>query len=207
MIKKTVNCLIELFSEEIPARMQNDAELEFLKLFEKACKSRGISFKGHELYSTPRRLGLFIRNIDEKQENQFIEIKGPSIFAEDRAINGFLKTHNEKKKNLNRKKTKKGEFFFIEKVLKGKNTKLLFPEIIKEIILNFNWPKSQRWGNSEIKWARPLRNILLLIDDKEINGKISFGNEEKIVFSNYTFGHRFYSKKVKIDNIQSYKKK
>ena len=112
MKNKKVNCLIELFSEEIPSRMQIGAELEFIKLFEKSCKTRGLHFKDFDLFSTPRRLALIVRGINEKQKTQFIEIRGPKISSKDIAINGFLKTHNEKKQNLKIKKTDKGEFFF-----------------------------------------------------------------------------------------------
>ena len=207
MINKTVNCLIELFSEEIPSRMQINAETEFFKLFKEGCETRGIYFKDYELFSTPRRIALIVKGLNEKQKTQFLEIKGPNIQSKDIAINGFLKTHNEKKKKLKIKKTDKGEFYFIEKVVRGKLTKFLLEDILGDIISNFNWPKSQRWANSDIKWARPLRNILVLLDNKLINGKILIGKNEKILFSDTTYGHRFCEKKVKIKDIQSYKNK
>ena len=92
----------------------------------------------------------------------------------------------------------------IIKNIKGLKTSEILPEIIHEIIYSFVWSKSQRWSYSDLKWARPLRNILLLLNDKVVNGKIKIGNNEFLKFTNYTFGHRHNPKKIIVKSIGDY---
>ena len=201
---KKGDLLLEFFSEEIPARMQSDAESQIESLFKKSLDNKGISYNSILTYSGPRHLALIIKQLDLKQKDQIINKKGPKIGSSEKAIQGFLKSNNINFSNLTHEKTKNGEFYFYSQNVKGLKTSEILPEIINEVIYSFVWSKSQRWSYSDLKWARPLRNILLLLNDKVINGQIKVGNNEFLKFTNYTFGHRDNQKKIIVNNISDY---
>ena len=206
MSKKLSDCLIEFFSEEIPANMQISLEKQLVDIFENELKEKRLNFSNIEVFSSPRRLAVKINNLQKKQDDKLLNIKGPSILSPEVAISGFAKSQNTIKSKLIKNKTNKGEFFFLQKLEKGKNIFDLLPELINEAVKKINWPKSQRWGNTEIKWGRPLRNILAIVDNKKIKGSISLGGDEKLIFNDFTFSHRHFNKKITIDHPNKYKK-
>ena len=201
---KKSNLLLELFSEEIPARMQIGSEKQLSSLFEKSLVNRKIGYDSFFTFSSSRHLSIIIKNLDLKQKNQIIEKRGPRVGSNEKAINGFLKSNNIKKNDIVIKNTKNGRFYFYLKHINGINTSEVLPEIINEIINGFVWPKSQRWAYSELKWARPLRNILLLLDNKQVKGKVAIDKNNFLYFNNYTFGHRHDNKKIEIKRINNY---
>ena len=89
-------------------------------------------------------------------------------------------------------------------MIKGQKTDEILPDIINEIVNGFVWPKSQRWANTDLKWARPLRNILLLLNDDIVKGKIKIGKDLFLNFTNFTFSHRHIDKKIIINKIDNY---
>ena len=201
---KKVNCLIDFFSEEIPASMQIFLEREFNLLFEKALSKVLLNYEKIEILSSPRHHCLLIHNIDNIQKDQILNIKGPRIDAPRLAIEGFLKTNKTTLKKLAVNKTNKGEFYFHKKFIKGKTFSQLITEIIQEVCTSISWPKSQRWGYSDLKWGRPLRNIMVLIDKSCVNGKIKINDNDFIKFKNYTFGHRSLNKPVRVNSPKDF---
>jgi len=198
--------LLELFSEEIPARMQIGSEKQLSSLFEKSLMNRDIGYGPISTYSSSRHLSVIIKNIDLKQKNQIIEKRGPRLGSNEKAIHGFLKSNNINENDIIIKDTKNGQFYFHLYQINGINTSEVLPEIINEIINNFVWPKSQRWAHSELRWARPLRNILLLLNNQIIEGKVAIDKNNSLNFSNYTFGHRHENKKIEVESIDEYER-
>ena len=180
-------------SEEIPAGMQIYIRQQISKIFKEKFDGLSLNFNQINTFTSPRHFGIIIQDLQKKQSNQNIEIRGPKTSSPEIAVNGFIKTQNVSKKDLVVKQTKKGNFYFLEKKIKGKSIYELIPEIIQYTIDNLNWPKSQRWGNTDAKWGRPLRNILAITNEKKINGIVSLGNDETLKLTNYTFGHRRFS--------------
>ncbi len=198
--------LLELFSEEIPARMQIGSEKQLTTLFEKSLVNRDIGYGPISTFSSSRHLSVIIKNIDLKQKNQIIEKRGPRLGSNEKAIHGFLKSNNIKENEIVIKDTKNGKFYFYLNQINGINTSEVLPEIINEIVNNFVWPKSQRWAYSELKWARPLRNILLLFNNQPIEGKVALDKNNSLNFTNFTFGHRHEDKKIEVQSIDEYER-
>ena len=196
--------LVEFFSEEIPARMQLESGKQLENLFQKKLGIRDISFNSCKTYTGPRHLSIIIRDIDLFQKNKLIEKRGPRLGSDEKAINGFLKSNNISLSDTIVKKTKNGDFYFYLQNVVGANTAKILPDVINEIIYGFVWSKSQRWAYSDLKWARPLRNILILLNDEIVHGKIKIGNNTFLEFTNYTFGHRYNQKKIIVKNINKY---
>ena len=196
--------LLELFSEEIPARMQINSEKQLSSLFEKSLIKRDIGYGSFLTFSSSRHLSIIINNLDLKQKNQIIEKRGPRVGSDKKAINGFLKSNNIQENDIIIKDTKNGKFYFYHNHINGINTSEVLPDIINEIINGFVWPKSQRWAYSELRWARPLRNILLLLNNQLVEGKVAIDKNNSLYFSNYTFGHRHDSKKIEVRSIDDY---
>ena len=202
--KSRGNLLLEFFSEEIPARMQLNSETQLQNLFVKSLKKRDIAFKSFKTYSGPRHLSIIIKNIELEQKDQEVEKRGPRFDANQKAIEGFLKSNQL---NLNEtviKETNNGKFYFHTQIIKGQKTYEILPDIINEIVNSFNWPKSQRWAHTNLRWARPLRNIILLLDDDIVKGKVEIGREVFLNFTNFTFSHRHIDKKIVINTIENY---
>ncbi len=197
---KKVDCLIDFFSEEIPASMQIFLEKEFNHIFEKVLNNALLNYEKIEILSSPRHHSILIHKIDSIQKDQSLDIKGPRINAPKLAVEGFLKTNKTTLKKLTINKTNKGEFYFHKKFIKGKKFSQLITDMIQEVCTSISWPKSQRWGFSDLKWGRPLRNIMVLIDKSFVNGKIKINENDFIKFKNYTYGHRSLNKTVKVNS-------
>ena len=196
--------LVEFFSEEIPARFQVGSGEQLENLFVKKLVSRELSFDSCKTYTGPRHLAIIIRDIDLVQKDQLVEKRGPRLGSDEKAINGFLKSNNISLSDTIVKKTNNGDFYFYSQNIFGKNTAKILPDIINEIIFDFLWSKSQRWGYSDLKWARPLRNILILLNDEPIDGKIKIGKNTFLNFTNFSFGHRHHNQKIIVKSINQY---
>jgi glycyl-tRNA synthetase beta chain len=159
--------LLELFSEEIPARMQRQAADDLKRLVTNALVERNLLYEGAQSFATPRRLTLHVVGLPPAQADLREERKGPRVGAPDAAIQGFLKSAGLSRLEDARVETdpKKGEFYvaLIEKP--GRETKEAIAEIMPSIIRSFPWPKSMRWGAASAKpdalrWVRPLRSVV-----------------------------------------------
>ncbi len=191
--------LLELFSEEIPARMQRDAAANLKTAATQKLTAEGFSFKTLETYVTPRRLTLLVEGLPKKLESKTVEKRGPRINAPQQALDGFLRSSGLKLEQLE----KRGEFYFAVINEEGKETIAALPKIIEELIEGITWPKSMRWGARQISWVRPLQNILCLFDGHVL--KVRFGHLEA---NNITYGHRFLAPaEIKISNFKDYEDK
>jgi len=178
--------LIELFSEEIPARMQKRAGEDLSNLVCDGLKSTGLSFDNERSFVTPRRLVLVLDNLPAQTPDISEERKGPRIDAPDRAIEGFMKSAGVTLDDCEIVDDKKGQFYLAKIEKPGRATAQVIAELLPEIIRKFPWPKSMRWGNGTLSWVRPLHSIICVLDGEIIPFEV-----ENIRAGNVTRGHRF----------------
>lgn len=180
--------LLELFSEEIPARMQAAAEKHLADTLCGELQKSSILSDPRDVdsYSTPRRLAVSIKNILAIQPDVTVEKKGPKTSAPQPAIDGFLKSSGLTLDKLEKRMVGKDETYFAVVHQKGQPTATLLKAIIEKILAEFPWPKSMRWGSGETRWVRPLHSILCLFDGKVV--PVEFAG---VKAGNTTYGHRF----------------
>jgi glycyl-tRNA synthetase beta chain len=190
--------LLELFSEEIPARMQRQAAEDLKRLVTNALVERNLLYEGAQSFVTPRRLTLHIVGLPAAQAHSREERKGPRVGAPEAAIQGFLKSAGLTRLKEARIETdpKKGQFYVavIEKA--GRETKDAIAEIIPAIIRSFPWPKSMRWGAASAKpdalrWVRPLRGIVCTLATQHDTAEIVSFEIDGVKAGAVTWGHRF----------------
>jgi len=179
--------LLELFSEEIPARMQKRASEDLARMMADALKAAGVESANARAFATPRRLTLVIDGLPDKTPDVKEERKGPKVGAPDQAIQGFLKAAGLTSiDQASVQEDKKGAFYVAISERKGRSTAELMAEIVPQIMRSFPWPKSMRWGTRSLRWVRPLHSIICLLDGKVVPFDI-----EGIKSGNVTRGHRF----------------
>lgn len=181
--------LLELFSEEIPARMQARAASDLKQLVAAKLTEGGLKFQSADAYVTPRRLCLHIVGLDDEQPDTREERRGPRADAPEKAIEGFLKGANVTQKQVEIREEAKGTFLYAIIEKKGRKTTELLTEFLPDMIRNFPWPKSQRWGSGTLRWVRPMHSILCLLDDRIV----AFDLGDNLMSGNQTRGHRFLS--------------
>jgi glycyl-tRNA synthetase beta chain len=175
--------LLELRSEEIPARMQAKARGDLARLFAEALQQAGLSTEGIETYSTPRRLVLIARGLPAATEAASEEIKGPRANAPEQALAGFLKKTGLKREQL---EDREGVLFArIDRP--GRAASDVLAEAVEAIIRDFPWPKSMRWGSGSLRWVRPLHGIVALLDEAIVPVEV-----DGIAAGAATVGHRFH---------------
>ena len=197
--------LLELLSEEIPARMQARASDDLKRLIVDGLKARGLDVGEARSFATPRRLTLVIEGVPAKSPAISEEKKGPRVGAPEQAVQGFLKSAGlaSIEDATVVKDEKKGDFYVAKIEKPGRASAEIIAETIVEVAAKFPWPKSMRWGSSSFQWVRPLQSVLCLLDGKvvpfELNG-IEAGNE--------TRGHRFLGPgPFKVKNFADYEAK
>ncbi|MBV6631413.1 MAG: glycine--tRNA ligase subunit beta [Alphaproteobacteria bacterium] len=184
--------LLELFSEEIPARMQADAAKQLGKLLGEQFKAAGIKHGEPTLYYGPRRLTAIIPDLLVATEAVKEERRGPRADAPEQAINGFLRGNGlDSLDQCEKRETPKGEFWFVVLETPAQQTAELLPGIIAQVVGAMPWPKSMRWARSTARWVRPLQSILALFDGKPVPGRVELGNGQELSFGTVTQGHRF----------------
>lgn len=178
--------LLELFSEEIPARMQKRASEDLQKLVTDALAKEEVFGEAARAFATPRRLTLAISGLPVRQQDRKEERKGPRVGAPEKAMEGFLKSTGLTLDQCETREDKKGEFYVavIEKT--GRGTDELIAEIVPDVIRNFPWPKSMRWGTGTLRWVRPLHSIVCTLDGEVVSFEI-----DGIQSGDTTYGHRF----------------
>ncbi len=179
--------LLELRSEEIPARMQARAAADLERLVCAALKKAGLAYDQVQGFATPRRLTLVVDGLPGATPDISEERRGPRADAPEKAVNGFLGSVGLSLDQVEKRETEKGEFLFavIEKA--GEATTALLPEIFNQVFQTFPWPKSMRWGSGSERWVRPLHGVLCLFDGKAVDG-VAFGD---VVAGESTAGHPF----------------
>jgi len=193
---------LELFSEEIPASLQQNSRNILLESFQKLFQEKEILFKKSLSFSTPNRLIILFEGLSKEITQKVEEIKGPNVNAPEKAINGFLRSNQIDKKDLFKKTIEKGEFYFFKKSLKKINTINLLEEHTPLILDKLQWKKSMKWGEYNLRWARPLKSILATFNNKSLGF-----NYHHLKCSNTTFTDKEFEEKKKIfKDFKSYKK-
>jgi len=178
--------LLEIFSEEIPARMQAKAAEDLHRLVTEGLAANGIAFAAARAYVTPRRLALVIEGLPAAGPDVAEEKRGPRVGAPDQAMDGFLKSTGLALSQLEKRDTGKGEFWFAVINKKGRPTPEALKEVVEATLAGFPWPKSQRWGANQVRWVRPVQSILALFDGAVV--PVAFGPHTA---GDSTAGHRF----------------
>jgi glycyl-tRNA synthetase beta chain len=202
--------LLELFSEEIPARMQTRAAEDLKRLATEKLKEAGLGFTRADAYATPRRLVLIIVGLPTELPEAVEERRGPRVGAPEQAIQGFLKAAGLRDlSDCEQRETDKGMFWFAIIRLRGLSVEMTILHLLSDVVLKFPWPKSMRWLGSTFVWVRPLRNVLCLFwkDQQSKSSILSvLGGFDKTQTS--SFGHRFLAPDgFEVLGIEQYKRK
>jgi len=192
---------LELFSEEIPSKLQVNARKSLLENLKKFFEDNKVSIKGNlNVFSTPNRLIVYVDKITKKISKKSEEIRGPNIKAPNEALEGFVRSNKTTKTKVFKKKTDKGEFYFYKKPSQKINTSDLLKENMADILSKISWNKSMKWSDYNLFWGRPLKSILSVFDGK----KLDF-NFHHLKSSNTTFIDKESEEKTKsFNNFKSY---
>ncbi|MEM1284628.1 MAG: glycine--tRNA ligase subunit beta [Pseudomonadota bacterium] len=187
--------LLELFSEEIPARMQQRASEDLKKGITDRLVDAGLVYEGAKAFATPRRLALHVAGIPTRSPDVKEERKGPRVGAPDKAIEGFLRGTGLS--SIDEAETvddpKKGAFYVAKIVKPGRDAEAVIAEAVKDVVETFPWPKSMRWGSGSLRWVRPLHSILCTFGPETEDPIIVPVEVEGIASGNTTEGHRFHA--------------
>ena len=183
--------LIELFSEEIPARMQGKAAEDLKKLVTNAMVDAGLTYAGAAAFSTPRRLTLALEGVLAESPTVREERKGPKVGAPEKAIEGFLRGAGLTMDQLEERDTPKGAVYFATIEKPGRPAAAIIAEALEGAIRNFPWPKSMRWGAGSLRWVRPLHSILCILTNEAGEAEVVDLDIDGITSGNTTEGHRF----------------
>ncbi|OJH43893.1 glycine--tRNA ligase subunit beta [Paracoccus sp. SM22M-07] len=182
--------LIELFSEEIPARMQARARADLKRLVTDGLVQAGLTYAGAGAFSTPRRLTLTVEGLTDHSPTTREERKGPRTDAPEKALEGFLRSTGLTRDQLEARDDKKGQVWFATITHEGRPAADIVAEVLADVIRNFPWPKSMRWGAGSLRWVRPLHSILCILSDEAGATTVDL-DIDGITAGNTTRGHRF----------------
>ncbi|GLS00741.1 glycine--tRNA ligase beta subunit [Brevundimonas denitrificans] len=174
--------LLELFSEEIPARMQGGAARDLERMAAERLKAAGLTYDALTTFAGPRRLTLVVEGLPKATPDREEEVKGPRANAPEQALEGFLRKTGLTKDQL----VERDGVFFAVLSSKGQPTAELIPGMVDQIVRGFPWPKSMRWGSGTLRWVRPLKRIVALFDGHVVPFEI-----DGIASGELTEGHRF----------------
>ena len=178
--------LLEVLSEEIPARMQAADALAIRQQVRRQIEEARLTHEGSKTFATPRRLALLVTGLPAVQPDITVERKGPRVDAPEKAIQGFLKSTGLTLDDCEQRETPKGPVWFAIKQEKGRPTGDLLADLLPEALAAVSWPKSMRWEESGTRWVRPIRSILCLLGGDVVSFR--FGAVES---GRTTLGHRF----------------
>jgi glycyl-tRNA synthetase beta chain len=198
--------LLELFSEETPARMQRQAAENLKKLVTDALVNGGLVYEGAKAFVTPRRLALSIHGLPARQPDLKEEKKGPRVGAPDGAIQGFLKAAGLKSiADAKVQNDKKGDFYIAVTEKKGRATQDVIAELIPSVVRSFPWPKSMRWGSGNLIWVRPLHSIVCTFGPETEEPEVVRFDIDGIQAGATTLGHRVMSKgAITVKRLEDY---
>ncbi|SDW21403.1 glycyl-tRNA synthetase beta chain [Albimonas donghaensis] len=199
--------LIELFSEEIPARMQGRAAEDLKKLVTDHMVEAGLTYAAAAAFATPRRLCLAVEGLPKATRATREERKGPRADAPEKAVAGFLRSTGLTMDQLERRADKKGEVLFAVIEKPGREAAEVVAEALEQAIRNFPWPKSMRWGSGSLRWVRPLHSIICLLSD-DAGPEIVPLDIDGIRAGDMTWGHRFMAPgAVQVSGFEDYRDK
>lgn len=205
--------LLELFSEEIPARMQRKAAGDFKKMITDGLVEAGLTYEATTAYWTPRRLTLDIRGLTVRSKDVHEDVKGPSVTAPEQAIAGFLRKAGltDVSQAHVHSDPKKGDFYVAHLTKPGRAAEEIIAELVPQTIRNFPWPKSMRWGAASskpgaLRWVRPLQSILCTFGPETEETVVVEFDVDGIKSGNVTYGHRFLSdgQAIKVRRFEDY---
>ncbi|OYR27256.1 glycine--tRNA ligase subunit beta [Brucella pseudogrignonensis] len=208
--------LLELFSEEIPARMQRKAAGDFKKMITDGLVEAGLTYEATTAYWTPRRLTLDIRGLTVRSKDVHEDVKGPSVTAPEQAIAGFLRKAGltDVSQAHVHSDPKKGDFYVAHLTKPGRAAEEIIAELVPQTIRNFPWPKSMRWGAASskpgaLRWVRPLQSILCTFGPETEETVVVEFDVDGIKSGNLTYGHRFLSdgQAIKVRRFDDYVEK
>ncbi|MEQ8824760.1 MAG: glycine--tRNA ligase subunit beta [Filomicrobium sp.] len=183
--------LLELLSEEIPARMQARAADDLARLVTTGLKAAGLEHGSYQAYATPRRLTIVLEDVPAMSPAISEERKGPRVGAPEKALQGFLRGAGLS--SIDEAEVvsdpKKGDFYVAKIEKPGRPAPEIIAEVVSEVAGKFPWPKSMRWGSGDFQWVRPLQSVLCLLDGKVVPFEIA-----GIASGDKTRGHRFHGK-------------
>jgi len=194
--------LLEIFSEEIPARMQAKAEADLQKALFEGLKAAGLVGSKVASMSGPRRLTVCIEGLPARSADTEEERKGPKVGAPEQAVAGFLRGAGLKdiSEAEVRSDPKKGDFYVAVRKVSGRGTADIVAELVPQIIAKFHWPKSMRTGTGDLRWVRPIQRILCVFDGKTVAFEVG-----GITSGNLTEGHRVHGRgPFKVANLADY---
>lgn len=185
--------LVELFSEEIPARMQRKAAEDLKKAVTNALVDAGLVYEGAKAFVTPRRLALTVTGLPARSPDTREERKGPRVGSPQQAIDGFLKAAglNSIEQAKIESDPKKGEFYVAHIDKKGAEATDILATLLPKVITGFDWPKSMQWGNGGLTWVRPLRAITATFGTDNDEPVVIPFQSNTVASGQTTFGHRF----------------
>ena len=196
--------LLELLSEEIPARMQARAAKDLERLVGQGLEAAGLAFDSAHAFVTPRRLALVVDGLPLAQPDVTEEKRGPRVDASDKAVEGFLKSNGLTRDQLEERQAGKGTFYFATVERKGRPTAQVLGGLVPEAVRGLPWPKSMRWGDGALRWVRPLQGVLCLFDGEIV----AFELEGGPAAANTTRGHRFMAPEAfEVSDFADYREK
>jgi glycyl-tRNA synthetase beta chain len=193
--------LLELFSEEIPARMQRRAADDLARLLGDALSAGGLTYESVRSFATPRRLTVVVEDLPKRSADVSEEKKGPRVGAPQAALDGFLKSAGLSSLDQTETRSdKKGDFYVVMIERPGRPTAEIVSEIVPGIVQSFPWPKSMRWGSGRLRWIRPLHSILCVFDGKSVEFEV-----DGVRSGRETRGHRFMAPKpFRVKDFEDY---
>ena len=195
--------LLEIGMEELPARFINPAVTQLEESLQAKLTEYRIEFEGTKTYSTPRRLAVVVQGIAAKQTDLTLEVKGPPhniAYAEGvptKAAEGFARSQGVDVQDLIVKTVDDAQYVFAVKYEQGRPVKEVLAAMLPELIASMSYPKNMRWGNYELKAARPLRWVVALLDEQVVSFTL-----ENITSGNTSYGHRQLAKGEVVISIQ-----
>ena len=199
--------LIELFSEEIPARMQPRAREDLRRLVTDGLVARGLTYGQAAAFSTPRRLALVLGDVAERSPTLIEERKGPRTDAPEAAIEGFLRATGVARADLIVRDEKKAQVYFARIERPGRPAAEIVAEVLAEVVRGFPWPKSMRWGAGSLRWVRPLHTILCILSGPA-GAEVVPVAVEGIAAGDTTAGHRFMAPaRFRVTGFEDYARK
>lgn len=198
--------LFEIGMEELPARFLVQTLKEMKENLEGKLKDKRVKFDEIKTFGTPRRLVILVEGLSETQEDLDILNMGPAkqvAFGENGEISraglGFAKSQGVEATDLEIVETPKGEYIAVRKFLKGEATKTLLSDLLKELVLEINFPKSMKWGEKKLRFARPIQWFLALVDEEVVEFEI-----EGIKSGKTSRGHRFFGSNFEVNTVDEY---
>lgn len=194
--------VLELYSEEIPARMQKNAEKGFYDIFEKFFKDKNIIFNDLQSNISPCRISITAK-ISEIIKGSSKEIKGPKIDTNPKAIEGFCNKNKVLAKDLEVREIDSVKYYFFNQNTQDQHSENIIKENIESLLKSYVWPKSMQWSNHKLIWVRPLKNILCILDSKIID--FTLGH---LSSNNISYGHKFMdNSSFEVNSINDYYQK